>query len=141
MKSDSEEEGEIGGLKLISFTNKDKYVLNHLPYSAQSDFELGFMEAMDFLQYVGCHFSIAMADELWPPKSKYDKEHAYEILKDGSKLLVYNHFWSKYVNEVACHCGNKMRAQDCPYKFYNSLDYNNRRVLYQWYKRNITDNF
>ena len=125
-------------LVYIAEGNKDEYVHDFMPImtGTKTKFELGFHEAMDFLQYIGCYFNIAVANELWPPKNEYEKEHTY----DEKGVIVYNHFWSKYENIVQCsgeECDIKTRGPDSPYKFYNSLDYNNRRVLYLWYKQSV----
>jgi len=135
-------------IKALSVKNKDKSIVSCNSYANNlDDFTSGFLEAMNFLQYVGCHFSIAVAHELWPPKSAYDKDKAYDVSDRGTKILKYNYFWSKYANIVRCNneirgekCNNEIREVDSPYKFYNSLDYNNRMVLYRWYKSNVDKN-
>ena len=113
------------GLILVSITNKSDIVFDHNCYNrAATDFDRGFYEAVDFFQYVTCHFSIASAHKIWPPQSEWDKEHAIE---DG--LLKYNHFWKKYEEE-----------RRSPSKFYNRLDIGNKKLLYMWYKTNVNKN-
>jgi hypothetical protein len=116
-------------LPLVATKNAGKIVRTHMTCGDSDDeFTAGFLEAMDFLQYVLCFFSLGVAHELWPPESTYDHEKAYEIAADGTKILVYNHFWDKYK-----HGG----YANGPYVFYNALDDHNKAVLYRWYKRSV----
>ena len=120
-------------LPLVYKKNQNKFVRYHETYNIQDDsFTAGFLEAMDFLQYVNCYFNIAVADELWRPQNEYDRQNNYEYQADDTKVLVRNHFWDKYKNGSGLANG--------PYIFYNSLDDTNKRILYNWYKRNVNKN-
>ena len=123
MKNSEEEIGgfEGTGLILVSTRNKNKHIFSHYPYGkTDSDFESGFFS------YIWTHFSIATAVELWPPTNEYEMKRTYSILDDGTKILEWNHFWEKFEIE-----------KRSPWKFYNSLDYGNKAVLYSWYKKNV----
>jgi hypothetical protein len=107
---------------LVSTHSKGRYPQTHITLIEKTDdFTLGFLTAMDFLQYVKSRFSISVACELWPPQSEYDKKKS---VKDG--ILVWNFFWEKYER---ARCGSR--------EFYESLDYENRRILYNWYRREV----
>lgn len=112
---------------LVGGKNKNRHIVSHYPYlEDDSDFNAGFFEAMDMFKYIWTYFSLFTCDELWPPKSDYDKNKAYQFLLDGKKILSWNFFWEKFENE-----------DRSPWKFYDSLDNENKSVLYAWYKKNI----
>lgn len=109
-------------LILVSVQNKDRRVRDCNPYDLHhTEFEMGFLEACDFFQYITCHFSIATAHKIWPPQSEYDRNRAL----DGT-TIVWNHYWDKF--EVS---GRSSHG------FYESLDVRNRMRLYIWYKMNV----
>lgn len=134
-KNDSDDD-DINELPLVCIKNKNRFVTSHFPSSPIDDsFTAGFLEATDFFQYIRCYFSIIVAYELWPPKGEYEQRLAF---KDGK--LVFNHFWSKYQATVNCinkECNETHQHNFGAYEFYDSLDYNNRQKLYNWYKRNV----
>lgn len=121
---------------LVSVKNKGKWIYSHYPSHKEDDpFTAGFLEAMDFLQYVDCHFSIYVAHELWPPSNQWELENN---VRDG--VIVRNHFWDKYRHYQKCvnrNCDELNTINVGAYAFYNSLDYCARAVLYHWYKRNV----
>lgn len=132
-------------LKYVAVRNKNKHIVTTSKYiETVGDFTMGFLEAMDFLQYIVCYFSISVAHELWPPRSEYDKNKAFELLEGGRKLLKYNYIWSKYISMVNCRnkidgksCDTKIKYTIGPYKFYESLDDGNKMLLYRWYKQSV----
>tara|TARA_R110001632_G_scaffold50169_2_gene125285 strand:- start:4537 stop:5004 length:468 start_codon:yes stop_codon:yes gene_type:complete len=124
-------------LPLVSVKNEGKYVTTHFPSRLEDDsFTAGFLEAMDFLQFLESRFSIASCHELWPPRGEYDRRMAF----DNKGVLIYNHFWQKYQYNIQCknkNCVETYRHRNGVHSFYESLDYHNRQILYNWYKREI----
>ena len=76
-------EDDIEELPLVVNKNRGKYVTTHYSSNKEDDlFTAGFLEAMDFMQYLVCWFSMASVSEIWPKN--------------------WMHFWNKFESQGKC---------------------------------------
>jgi len=76
----------------------------------------------DFFMYLNSYFENSMAWEIWPDSP--DGPGNADIQPGDTKL---NHYWVKWINK---------NVDKNPLYFWNSLDYENKMKLIDYYRRN-----